>query len=231
LVSDNGGWIWHQPSGGSGAFRDVQNTTHAGRPELEFSPDGIIHVLWQDMRTGSGQFFYDWSSDGGVTWHTDVQVTDAAIPYDCNMAIDNLNNAYFAWNDTDMNSYFRKTQFGNPPTFSPHEAILDFSAASFRGVDIMVTPLADIIVVPVMYLYSGNYQTTYFYSRDYGESFDSFFISSYGTSQTDNISCDGYFQYEPGRLELCSIWVDERTSFAPFNDHIWGEFTYFADRP
>jgi len=230
-VSDDGGETWHQPVGGSGAFRDVINTDYAGRPELEFSPDGVIHVLWQDLRTGSSQYFYDWSSDGGVTWHSDVQVTDATLTFDCNMAVDNVNNAYFVWNDSDKKTYFRKTQFGNPPTFSPHEVILDFSAASFRGVDIMVTPLADIIVVPVMYLYSGNYQATYFYSRDYGESFDSFFISSYGTNQTDNISCDGYFQYEPGRLELCSIWVDERTSLAPFNDHIWGEFTYFADRP
>ena len=231
LVSDDGGESWHQPSGGSGQLRSVMNSTYAGMPEIEYSPDGVIHVLWEDMRNAMAEFYYDWSDDGGVTWHDDMLVANTASPLECNMAVDNVNNAYFSWTDGNGVAYFRKTTWGNPPTMSTPFGFFNLGLNNFHGSDIYVSPLADVIIIPTMYFYSGNYQTTYWYSNDYGLNLDRFLISSYSTNQTDNIVTAGRWMNNPGRMELCSIWVDSRTSLAPFHDHIWGEFMYLADRP
>jgi hypothetical protein len=46
----------------------------------------------------------------------------------------------------------------------------------------------------------------------------------------NDIVCDGRWEADPSRIEIFAAWVDTRTSLAPLNDHIWGEFVYLAER-
>jgi len=228
LVTDDGGFTWHQPVGGSGAFRDVLNNTSVGRPVLKVSPYGTIHVLWMDYRSVIAAYYYDWSSDGGVTWHTDTLITDTASPTECKMAIDSVNNLYFAWRDN-TNAYFRYARFDPPPVFMSSQTI--WSPGGLLGIDIWVSPSADIIIIPIMTDMVGSYTTRYFYSFDYGTNLDRYFVNDFNLNQAADVVCDGRWESNPSRAEICSIWVDSRTGLVAFNDHIWGEFSYLAGRP
>src|SRR5256712_152048 len=39
---------------------------------IQTSSNGTVYLTWWDF--GSDNIFFDWSSDGGITWHTDVRV-------------------------------------------------------------------------------------------------------------------------------------------------------------
>src|SRR5438094_6035815 len=53
---------------------------------LSVAPNGRIDSVWYDTRNAANntdsQLFYSWSTDGGVTWAPNVQVSDAFNPFE-----------------------------------------------------------------------------------------------------------------------------------------------------
>ena len=230
LLSNFYGWTWHYPASG-GYFRDAADNQWAGDFVLKISSSGIMHVLWQDFRTGSSDYFYDWSADGGETWNTDLQVTASGHPGNGSMVVDDNDNAYFAWTDTNGQAYFAKTSFGSPPSLSGSNNYFNAGAGNVRATDIYVSPGGETFIIPVIYYATDHYETRYFYSFNSGWYIHNYFTRIYDPSiQINDIVCDGRWETDPNRMEIFSAWVDTRTSFAPLNDHIWGEFVYLAER-
>jgi len=230
LLSDDGGLTWHYPVSG-GFFRDVVSSEYAGDFTLEISASGIMHVLWQDYRTSTSNYYYDYSLDNGETWNADIKVNGSSNPSNGSMAIDYNNNGYFAWTDTNGQAYFAKTSFGSPPSLSGSNNYFNAGAGNVRATDIYVSPGGETFIIPVIYYSTDHYETRYFYSFNSGWYIHNYFTRIYDPSILINdIVCDGRWEINPNRMEIFAAWVDTRTSLAPLNDHLWGEFVYLAER-
>jgi hypothetical protein len=230
FISTDMGETWASPSGNP-QFRDVLENNYAGKFHLKVSETGTVHVLWNDLRSASNAYYYDWSENNALAWNTDIKITSTTSPVDASMDVDETDNAYFIWTSDDHWTYFRRSYFGDPPTLAGANGFFDIGAGNqFLGCDIWASPSGNTLITPIMHQISGEYHTTYFYSFDSGLNFTDYFIRDFGTNQVDDIICDGRWETDPNRLEICSAWVDARTSLIPHNDHIWSEFVYVAER-
>jgi hypothetical protein len=64
--------------GGANWGDDIRITYDQGNsisPNLAVS-NSVLHVVWQDSRSGFYDIFYNYSTDGGETWATDTQLND-----------------------------------------------------------------------------------------------------------------------------------------------------------
>lgn len=70
----------HMTSGGSSFATNVKvnddiNPNRQSRPELAVEPGGTVHVVWEDYRSNNWDIYYANSTDGGVTYGSNVLVT------------------------------------------------------------------------------------------------------------------------------------------------------------
>ncbi len=72
--SPDGGLSWGPPV----RLGDCPGTSESGNPSIAVTGDAV-HVVWFDMRTGMPQVFYTRSSDAGLTWSPDVQISDSPV--------------------------------------------------------------------------------------------------------------------------------------------------------
>jgi len=227
--SNDGGLTWNDAGGGN--LRDVLASQYTNEASIKVSVNGVIHVLWGDNRSGSKAYYYDWSDDNGDTWNTDIQVNTSANPWHGAIAVDDYDNAYFSWTDQDGQLYFIRTVYGPPPVMGSPRGIYNLGLPAFNGTDIWVSPSGKTVIVPVMYTISGHKEIKYLYSFDGGGSFGKYFQRTFDPSvDTDDIVCDVIWEEQPNRAQIFGVWVDNRTSLIPLNDHIWGEFAYLAER-
>jgi hypothetical protein len=226
--SNDVGNHWNQPFGG-GYFRD-SGLNGTDYPSIEVSSNLVIHTFWYDTRTSPYLYYYDWSSDGGMNWHTDTVISETPIPRDGAFDVDDNGNAYFVWTDGIGRAYSRKTTYGDPVVLGSVSEFFNLGSDNFRGIDIWVSPEGRSVVVPLIVYntFSTNYNSYYFYSDTYGSTFDIFTWEIYSV-QMDHPVCDGRFEENPNRIEVLTTWIDSRVSLAPFNDHIWGNFLYIAE--
>ena len=66
--SANGGSSWGQD------IRLTNNSAVSSKPCVAVSPQGEVHVVWQDNRNGQHQIFYKRSADDGMTWGNDIKL-------------------------------------------------------------------------------------------------------------------------------------------------------------
>jgi len=231
IVSYDGGVVWYFPPFG-GMFRDVLSSNPCSDPRIKVSPDGTIHVFWRDYR-GFNALYYDWSTDGGTTWHTDMQVSQYSVnPFNGKMAIDDNNNAYFTWFDTDDGyEYFQRALWGDPPYLASETRFFDAGASNYYGSDIWVSPTGKTIIIPIIVdIGSGYFETYYAYSNTSGIWLRDSFTQYLGYNAVSNVVCDGRWETDPNRAEIFAAWIDNRTSLAPQYAHIWGQFVYLVER-
>ena len=69
-VSSDGGLTWTPEQ----KINDPISTTAIG-PDVCWGPSGELYVMWADRAFGNERIFVDKSTDGGLTWGTDVLVT------------------------------------------------------------------------------------------------------------------------------------------------------------
>ena len=53
-----------------------KETSFAWAPRMLVDEAGTLHVMWHDERDGAKELYYDYSTDGGVTWHDETAVTE-----------------------------------------------------------------------------------------------------------------------------------------------------------
>ncbi|MBT8397526.1 MAG: hypothetical protein HKO65_09780 [Gemmatimonadetes bacterium] len=115
-LSDDSGLTWSGPS--------PVNDSPLGdqfMPALAAGPDGSLHAVWYDSRTGNVNLVYARSEDGGVTWSTNVRVTTEETPVYHGRLGDYLGlvvgpggEAFMVWTDRragEQNIYFARSSW------------------------------------------------------------------------------------------------------------------------
>ena len=71
-------------------------------PAIAIGPDGTLHLAWQDGRNAIGyDIYYAISTDGGVTFSTNVRVNDETLgdQVDPDIGVDSTGRVHVAWAD------------------------------------------------------------------------------------------------------------------------------------
>lgn len=229
LLSYDDGQSWDYPSGGTGMFRDSL-TGYMQDLQIKCSANGVLHLHWIDERAAPAQGYYDWSTDNGLTWNTDILVTNSTTDDKSKMAVTDDGSAYFAWYDnTTMLSYLRRTTYADPPVLENRNAFFNLGVPNLYGIDVWVSPNAEIVIVPVMFSIGGNYFQRYCYSYNKGDNLQTYFSRSFGTTSVYDTDCTAVWSTSPNRVQQFAAWVDYRTSAAP-NAHIYGDYMFLVER-
>ncbi|UCD92342.1 MAG: hypothetical protein JSV43_09045, partial [Methanobacteriota archaeon] len=95
------------PSGGTGFLADIQVNDDPGpekqsRPSMDVGSDGKIHIAWEDYRNNNWDIYYANSSDGGVSFGSNVLVSNENTTDWQNhpsLAVDSFGAIHVVWED------------------------------------------------------------------------------------------------------------------------------------
>jgi hypothetical protein len=226
-TTDNGdSWGYPGPPS-AGAFRDVVSNQPLMDPQIEMSANGVLHTFWGDYRTGTYLYYYDYSTDRGDTWNTDMVITSGTLFDEASMRVADNGDGYFVYHNDADGYKFIKTEYGAPPVLGPAHPVQS-TIDSNQGNSLYITPDGSTIFAVLTYQHTGNSKNRYFFSFDDGLTW------SYWDTDglPDNIywpDCTAVKFDDPAGIEVLNTWVDYRTSVDP-NAHIFGEFIYLGER-
>ena len=81
---------------------DDVNPNRQSRPEMATGPDDLVHAVWEDYRNNNWDIYYANSTDGGLSFGTNVRVTnEAAGDWQNNpsLAVDAFGTVHVVWED------------------------------------------------------------------------------------------------------------------------------------
>ena len=91
--STDGGLSWGTDT------RLTDDADDSRRPCISVS-GSVVHVVWHDTRDGNYEIYYKRSTDGGLSWETDTQLTDDdGYSYSSSIAASET-NVHVVWNDS-----------------------------------------------------------------------------------------------------------------------------------
>lgn len=100
--STDGGQTW----GTNHKINDDTGTSSQWMIDLAIDATGKVHAAWEDGRTGAWNIFYANSTDGGLTWTSNIKVTTASTPLSMDRPGDYFaleagsdNTIYVVWTD------------------------------------------------------------------------------------------------------------------------------------
>ncbi|MCK5292055.1 MAG: PKD domain-containing protein [Thermoplasmata archaeon] len=101
----------HMASNGTSFAANVKvnddvNPNRQSRPEMATGPGDLVHAVWEDYRNNNWDIYYANSTDGGLSFGTNVRVTnEAAGDWQNNpsLAVDAFGTVHVVWED-DRNS-------------------------------------------------------------------------------------------------------------------------------
>jgi len=89
----------------------TNNTSGSNYPSVTVS-GSVVHVVWFDDRDGNTEIYYKRSTDGGVSWGTDIRLTNnTAGSYSPSVAVSGL-VVHVIWEDTrdgNMEIYYKRS--------------------------------------------------------------------------------------------------------------------------
>jgi len=115
----DGNWeIYYKRStdGGLSWFADERLTyeyVYASEPSITVS-GLILHVVWLYYLNGEMKVYYKRSTDGGLTWEPDVQLTNYVSSYNPSIAVSGT-NVHVVWNDSrdgNLEIYYKRSTDG-----------------------------------------------------------------------------------------------------------------------
>jgi hypothetical protein len=223
ILSSDNGVTWTPPSGG-GQFRDVFGVgDFVSNCSIVMARSNVMWAMWLDGQVTPPRFLFDWSNDGGVTWHTDIVLDTTADTFvDGNMVLDITGSAYFV-TLTDMANYkIKKAIFTASPSLSTL-IISGFSGIS--SVDIWVSGNGKIIAVPL----TSTAGVQMYYSNTGGSTWGtSPSIFSHSTGNVYDVNVAGSWSSSPDREEMLFAWVDNRGGSGQ-QAHIYGNFVFMSE--
>jgi|GEM_PF-469097 len=95
--STDGGASW------SGKVQITDSGALCSGPSLCNDYFGNLYLVWHDVRNGAGNYeiYYDYSTDGGMTWDNDLRITDdAAMSEHPSVCVDFAGNLHLVFHDT-----------------------------------------------------------------------------------------------------------------------------------
>lgn len=220
------GETWSLPGTPSnGQFRDSVASQTISNPMIKMSSNDVLHAVWLDSIGGTAQYYYDYSTDQGATWNTDMLMT-SGTPSWADMAVDMSGNVYLAYS-TGSSFELLNIVYGTPPTLGSPDTIYSTSYTD-HGVSLYVSPDGEAVVAVLAYQ-ATDYIQRYYYNYNDGSGWQ-YFEHNFGSTHVDWPSCAGIMYNDPARFKIFNTWIDYRTSISP-NAHIFGEFVYLAERP
>ena len=84
---------------------DIPGENDSWSPQISDNGSGTVYVIWEDDRDGSGDIYFNYSSDYGINWQTDhMRMDDGDTPgasssWYPQISSDNSGNVYGAWED------------------------------------------------------------------------------------------------------------------------------------
>ena len=92
--STNGGATW------SALKRLTWTSGNSYHPALDTGGDGRVHVLWDDVSSGTAEIYYKNSSDNGVTWPGAQRLTyNSGDSWACSVMVKSSANIHVFWSD------------------------------------------------------------------------------------------------------------------------------------
>jgi hypothetical protein len=164
----------------------------------------VVHVVWSDERTGTPQIFYKRSTDDGVTWESDVQLTNNpgfSSSYPCISVSDST--VHVVWYDNRDGNYeiYYERSSDAGTSWGAEQRLTQNSALSYNP-----SVSASDSNVSILWVDNrdGNRELYYKHSRDSGLSW----------SDDTRLTNDPFDSYFASVSELGSVvnvaWVDTR---------------------
>ena len=85
----------------------------------------IVHVVWYDNRDGDREIYYKRSNDAGITWETDVRLTNDPASSNYPSVTVSGSNVHLVWRDTRVgdNEVYYKRSIDEGTTWGPDERL------------------------------------------------------------------------------------------------------------
>ncbi|MFC1594113.1 hypothetical protein ACFL38_02175 [Candidatus Omnitrophota bacterium] len=189
------------------------DTSHQMYPSLAADASGNIFVAWQDMRNGNWDIYFAKSTNGGISFLSDVRVDDtgSAVGYqlDPSLAADASGNIFVAWEDNRNGNYdifFSKSINGGVSFLSDVRVDDTGSAVSHQTNPSLAADVDDNVYVTWYDQRNGGFNIYFAKSLDADDTFGANIrvndIFSSGTNQPSlGIDTDGnvYISWDDGR--------------------------------
>ncbi len=200
--------IYHKRStdGGSNWETDVRLSDvlyHSCRPSVAISGN-YVHVVWIDSRDLHFEIYYKRSPDNGVSWETDVRLSDLPESSNYCSVASSGNHVHVVWCDERNGNWeiYYKHSSDNGVNWDPDFRLTDDLGSSYVP---SITALQSNIHVAWRDDRDGNLETYYKRSTDYGATWDS------DLRLSDN---DGFYSWRPSIAASGScvhvVWIDHR---------------------
>lgn len=183
------------------------------------SPTGVVYLTWWNLN--SDDIMFDWSSDGGLTWHSDIRVNDVAgsasgggwqIPIPAMNVDPTSGDIYIAWPDSrdgDQDIYVARSTDGGQ-TWSTNVRINDDAGSTTQYMVDLAIDSSRTVHAAWEDRRSGDWNIYYSNSTD-GETWSTnAAVTTEETSGSYNRPGD-YFAIEAGPEDyIYIVWTDGR---------------------
>jgi hypothetical protein len=199
-------------------------------PTILASANGIIHAFWYDNMP-TPRYYYDYSTDFGDTWQTDILISDSDVSVSADlgtMAVQDSVTAHFVWPDLTNKLYYRQYQNYIIPVLTDIINIRS-NISNMNGLDIYVSPNGKSVMIPFSF-WSSNpvfmHSVLIYNSINSGTSFDLSDIAWNLDTGMWGVQCAGRYLQNPNRNEILTPW----TQGGDPEGHIYGDYYYLAER-
>lgn len=107
--STDNGYTWGADT------RLTQDTAQSGLCSVHLS-GSFVHVVWRDDRDGDDEVYYKLSTDRGISWGSDIRLTEAPGTSDMSSCAVSGATLHIVWNDDrdgNMEIYYKRNPTGN----------------------------------------------------------------------------------------------------------------------
>ena len=185
------------------ALTNILNS-YSGSPSVFAASNYSPYVVWEDYRDGNMEIYYKHSPDGGLTWASDVRLTNnSASSSSSSIAVSGNSFIHVVWSDNrdgNYEIYYKRStdggvSWGTDTRLTNNSAVSDYSSVSVSGSNINV----------IWYdARDGNNEIYYKRSTDGGVTWgaDTRLTNNSGNSQFPGIALSGSVVH--------AVWQDNR---------------------
>ncbi|MEW6599519.1 MAG: exo-alpha-sialidase, partial [Nitrospirota bacterium] len=111
---------------------DTAGSANSVSPKVSTDANGHVYVAWQDVRSGTGDIYFNYSADYGISWQVNDIRLDTDAPGNASSAnplisADESGNVYVAWQDVrnGLSDIYFNYSHDHGATWQPNDIRLD----------------------------------------------------------------------------------------------------------